>query len=45
MFSLEALALTFFCYANLSVFFLLVHDVSATEKQLIYVQPCTLNLF
>ena len=28
MFSLEALTLTFICYANLFVFFLLVHDVS-----------------
>ena len=43
MFSLEALTLTF--YANLSVFFLLVHDVSVTEKQMICVQSRVLNLY
>ena len=42
-FSLEALTLTF--YANLSVFFLLVHDVSVTEKQMICVQSRVLNLY
>ena len=45
MFSLEALTLTFICYVNLCVFFLLVHDVSLTEKQLICVRSRVLNLF
>ena len=45
MFSLEALSLTFICYVNLSVFFLLVHDKSVAEKQLIYVQSRGLNLY
>ena len=45
MFSLEALSLTFICYVNLSVFFLLVHDKSVAEKQLIYVQSRGLKLY
>ena len=45
MFSLEALTLTFTCYANLFVFSLLVHDVSVTEKQLICVLSRVLNLY
>ena len=45
MFSLEALTLTFICYFNLCVFFLLVHDVSVTEKQLICVRSRVPNLF
>ena len=45
MFSLEALTLIFICYANWFVFFLLVHDVSVTEKQLICVQSRVLNLY
>ena len=45
MFSLEALTLTFICYFNLCIFFLLVHDVSVTEKQLICVRSRVPNLF
>ena len=45
MFSLEALTLTFICYVNLCVFFLLVHDVSVIEKQLICVRSRVPNLF
>ena len=45
MFSLEALTLTFICYVNLCVFFLLVHDVSVPEKQLICVRSRVLNLY
>ena len=45
VFSLEALTLIFICYANSFVFFLLVHDVSVTEKQLICVQSRVLNLY
>ena len=45
MFSLETFTLTFICYANLFVFFLLVHDVSVSEKQLICIQSRVLNLY
>ena len=39
------LLLLFICYVNLCVFFLLVHDVSVPEKQLICVRSRVLNLY
>ena len=44
VFLLKALTLPFLLCKNLSVFFLLVHDVSVAEKQVICVQWRVLNL-